>query len=229
MKPLRFATHSKLVQDISTAYGWLPAARYTNLRDVRTFDKVGFIDIDWKSYDFGKHLAAVKLTRPMLTVAKDWMEEHELPRIIDNAYELAEHAERVIIVPKVVRLKYEMENLIPEQFLFGFSTPSKYGGTEIEPEFFRRPVHLLGGSPARQLDLAEELNVHSFDCNRFTLDARFGDFFDGARFRPHPVGGYRRCIEDSIESINAAWLAKSANGKDVCFPSIASVPDAATP
>ena len=47
--------------------------------------------------------------------------------------------------------------------------------------------------------------VFSFDCNRFTLDASFGDYFDGEIFRPHPTGGYERCIEESIININALW------------------------
>ena len=49
--------------------------------------------------------------------------------------------------------------------------------------------------------------VVSFDCNRFTLDAAFGDYFDGETFRPHPVGGYDRCIIDSVKSINKLWAS----------------------
>ena len=45
----------------------------------------------------------------------------------------------------------------------------------------------------------------SRDCNRFTLDAKFGDYFDGFMFRPHPTGGYLRCIEDSLVRINSLW------------------------
>ena len=45
----------------------------------------------------------------------------------------------------------------------------------------------------------------SMDCNRFTLDAAFGDYFDGETFRPHPRGGYRRCLRESLRNINALW------------------------
>ena len=54
----------------------------------------------------------------------------------------------------------------------------------------RRPVHLLGGRPDVQRRLAELMPVFSIDTNRFTLDAAFGDYFDGEMFRPHPIGGY---------------------------------------
>jgi len=49
------------------------------------------------------------------------------------------------------------------------------------------------------------MDVFSFDCNRFTLDAQFGDYFDGETFRPHPIGGYDRCIVDSVKNINRMW------------------------
>jgi uncharacterized protein DUF6610 len=49
------------------------------------------------------------------------------------------------------------------------------------------------------------MHVRSLDCNRFTLDAAFGDYFNGEIFKPHPEGGYERCIEDSLRNINALW------------------------
>jgi catechol 2,3-dioxygenase-like lactoylglutathione lyase family enzyme len=75
-------------------------------------------------------------------------------------------------------------------------------GTLVVP---KRPVHLLGGRPDVQRRLAELMPVVSMDCNRFTLDAAYGDYFDGETFRPHPVGGYDRCLRDSIKNINKLW------------------------
>jgi hypothetical protein len=118
---------------------------------------------------------------------------------------LAEYADTVIIVPKDPWLAEHLDELIPRQFILGFSVPSSYGGTLIPPDCFRRPVHLLGGRPDLQRRLAERMSVISFDCNRFTLDAAFGDYFDGETFRPHPKGGYERCIRESIKNINALW------------------------
>jgi hypothetical protein len=48
--------------------------------------------------------------------------------------------------------------------------------------------------------------VFSIDVNRFTLDAAFGDYFDGNFFRPHPMGGYKNCLTDSIKNITDLWL-----------------------
>jgi hypothetical protein len=201
----KFLTHSKRVAMIAKRYGWLPGARYTNLRDVRTFDRLGFLDIDWTRYDFNRHLCAARSTRPLYTVARDIDDRRHLWPVIDQAHALAEYADTVIIVPKDPRLAEHLDELIPREFILGFSVPSRYGGTSIPPDCFRRPVHLLGGRPDLQRRLAERMSVISFDCNRFTLDAAFGDYFDGETFRPHPKGGYERCIRESIKNINALW------------------------
>lgn len=83
--------------------------------------------------------------------------------------------------------------------------PSKYGGTELSPYEFIGDVHLLGGRPDKQRLLGNKMKVYSFDCNRFTLDASFGDYFVGDKFVPHPIGGYDNCIKDSIKQINLIW------------------------
>ena len=97
-------------------------------------------------------------------------------------------------------------DLIPAQYVLGYSVPSKYGKTEIPPENFgQREVHLLGGRPDVQRELAKKMNVISLDCNRFTLDAGYGDYFVGDKFIPHKQGGYENCLTDSIININKIW------------------------
>lgn len=203
--PLRFATHSKRVQKIAIKYGWKPSARYTNLRDVKDFEKVHFIDIDFKNYDFDKHLFALKQTRPHLTVAFDIFDVDNIDSTLLQAEQLQKYADKVIIVPKDPRFEGVLEDSIPPQYMLGYSVPTKYGGTILEPKEFKRPVHLLGGRPDVQRKLADKMEVYSFDCNRFTLDASFGDYFVGDKFIPHPIGGYDNCITDSIKKINSIW------------------------
>ena len=202
---LKFVAHSRRVLLIAGRYGWQPAARYTNLRDVRTFGKLGFLDIHWRNYSFDSHLAAARAFRPIMTVAQDVEKANMLDGILDQAHRLAEHARYVVVVPKDPALAGVLDRAIPREFILGYSVPSRYGRTAIPPSAFRRPVHLLGGRPDVQRLLAEEMPVLSMDCNRFTLDAAYGDYFDGETFRPHPVGGYDRCIKDSIKNINALW------------------------
>src|SRR5437763_10262420 len=200
---LKFITHSKHVAMIAKRFGWLPGARYTNLRDVRCFDRLGFLDIDWKNYDYARHLDAARSTRPIVTVARDVERKCDLPLILEQANNLLAYAENVVIVPKDPSMAEDMNETIPAHFILGFSVRTRYAGTPISPSAFRRPVHLLGGRPDIQRRLADTMTVVSIDCNRFTLDAAFGDYFNGVNFRPHPIGGYDQCIEDSLANINS--------------------------
>jgi hypothetical protein len=102
--PIRFVTHSKKVQRIAAKEGWLPGARYTNLRDVTTMGRLGFLDIDWKQYNFDKHLWAAKLTRPILTVARDIDDKSQLEEVLNQAAQLRKFAQHVVVVPKDPRL-----------------------------------------------------------------------------------------------------------------------------
>lgn len=202
---IKIVNHSKKVLKIARAQGWEIGARYTNLRDIKLLGTVAFIDIDWKNYDFNKHLDAVKQIRPNMTVARDIENIDELPDILKEAEQLNKYCNSVILVPKDRRL-IDNFHLLPDEYVLGYSVPTKYGKTEIPRDNFKgRKVHLLGGRPDIQRQIAEELNVVSIDCNRFTLDAKFGDYFVGNKFIPHIQGGYDNCIKDSILNINKIW------------------------
>lgn len=209
-RPLRFLCHGKPTLKIAARFGWLPGARYTNLRDIRGFERIGMIDIEWTKYDFKKHLQAVKDTRPLLTVAQDVERSRNLQRVLDQAWELSLWCQRVVIVPKAPSLAENLLELIPKRFTLGYSVPTKCGSTRIALKCFgRRSVHLLGGRPDVQFELSKVLNVSSFDGNRFTLDAGYGDYFRRDRFVPHPTGGYYECIRSSLTEINRLWKKPS--------------------
>jgi hypothetical protein len=174
---IKFVAHSQFVLRIALRYGWMPAARYTNLRDVRKFERIGFLDVNWKDYSYRRHLEAAKSTRPFMTVARDIDDHGNLSRTLDQALELKLYCQKVVIVPKDPFLADKLDSLIPRDLMLGYSVPTRYGGTALPPEVFKRPVHLLGGRPDVQRSLANVMPVVSVDCNRFTLDAAYGDFF----------------------------------------------------
>lgn len=205
MPPIRFLCHSYTAARIAVRNGWLPGARYTNLRDVKKFSKLGFLDIDWRQYDFERHLGVARFVRPCVTVARDIVRITSLARVLDEAAELSQHACHIVIVPKSRALEHVLEKEIPPQYILGYSVPTRYGGTKIPPRAFRRRVHLLGGRPDVQRRLADTMNVVSVDGNRFTLDAAYGDYFDGKMFKAHPTDGYKRCLRHSVQSINRLW------------------------
>ncbi|MDI7384248.1 DUF6610 family protein [Cronobacter dublinensis] len=204
----KFVTHSQKVLNISIKHGWYPGARYTNLRNLKgiDFENQGFIDIDWKNYNFEKHLAAVKEKKPFLTIARDVENIFELDSILKQAEILKEHSLHVAIVPKDVCMNNRLTQLVPKEFILGYSVPTKYGGTKVSIDSFDREVHLLGGRPDVQRRLANYMNVLSLDCNRFTLDAGFGYFFNGEKFIKNNAYGYDICLEESVKNINNLWV-----------------------
>lgn len=207
MSVLKFVAHSQKVLNLSHKYGWHPGAKYTNLRDIRGIDftKKGFIDIDWKSYNFAKHLDAVRENQPFITMARDVESIHDLDTILAEAEILKKYSSHVAIIPKDVRLNNRLSELIPKEFILGYSVPTRYGGTEVSIESFDREVHLLGGRPDVQRKLADKLNVMSMDCNRFTLDAKYGYHFNGEKFIREENTGYDLCLEKSLQNITKIW------------------------
>jgi hypothetical protein len=94
--PLKFVSHSAQMLKIAMQEGWLPTARYTNLRDVRDFQTLGFIDIDWKNDDFKKHIETVRSKKPLLTVAKD----------VEAMTELNETIHQGRVITQILRWRY---------------------------------------------------------------------------------------------------------------------------
>lgn len=206
LSPRKFVCHSYAVLSIATQYGWLPGASYTNLRNVTRFEPLGFLDINWREYNFAKHLVAVKARRPLVTVAQDVTDSRCLDRILDQARELALWAGVVVVVPKCEQLLPHMPHVFPAEFVLGYSVPTRYGGTTLPPACFAdRPVHLLGGHPLVQRRLADTLHVVSLDCNRFVLEAAYGKSFDGHSFKKRGHDEYLTCVQKSIVSINRLW------------------------
>lgn len=204
---LKFVNHGPRVLNLAESYGWRPGVRYTHLRDIKniSFAGRGFLDICWRNYCFERHFAAVQTHRPYLTVARDVTDIRMLEQVLEEATQLSLLVRHVIIVPKDKELAKRLDTHIPANFMLGYSCPTRYGKTEIPPERFTRPVHILGGRPDIQRKVADLMPVYSFDCNRFTLDAAFGDFFDGQRFRPLGSHNYEKCLELSLAGINHLW------------------------
>jgi len=206
--PVRIICHSRYVIDRALPLGWQPGARYTNLRDVKHLSHVYFIDIDWRNYSFERHLNAVRQVRPTMTVARDVTDAAHIDDVLHEASILAAVAETVVIVPKDPKLMQKRRLGVPDMFRLGYSVPTKYGRTTIGPDHFTGDVHLLGGRPDVQRQLARVMRVRSLDGNRFTYDARFGDYFDGETFRPHPTGGYEECLKASLSNIRELWTGQ---------------------
>ncbi len=140
-----------------------------------------FVDQDWRNPDREKYMAALRQYKPALATVLDWERDEQLPEVLAWAAEAAQHvSEAVIVIPKVMGgISRIPEVICGKSVRLGYSVPTSFAGTELPLwEFGRRPVHLLGGSPGKQLELAHYLNVQSADGNYSTLMAiRYGQFY----------------------------------------------------
>lgn len=150
------------------------------------------------------HVETVAAVEPALTVAPDIEKGRTLAEVTRIGDRLLEHADDVIVVPKSVR-----PGEVPDRFRIGVTVASfgssapwglfEYVGTG--------PVHVLGGPPGNQLEVANTLPVASLDTSTLGMRARFGtwDRDDGAIDSPDPSWDFRRRLEYALTEYHAAW------------------------
>jgi len=139
-----------------------------------------FADQNWRAPDFDNYMAALEKHRPALATVLDWERPEQLSEVLCWA-ETAAHfvSEAIIIIPKVMGGIEELPrviNGIPVRL--GYSVPTRYAGTQLPLwEFAGWPVHLLGGSPQKQYELARYMDVRSADGNYIAKLSRNNQFF----------------------------------------------------
>jgi hypothetical protein len=125
------------------------------------------VDQDWKSPNRERYMAALETYHPHIATVLDWERDDQLTEVLSWAEEASQYVETVVIIPKVwggiAKLPREING---KPVRLGYSVPTLYGGTNTPLiEFQGWPVHLLGGSPEKQLELARQLHVVSVDTN----------------------------------------------------------------
>ena len=130
-----------------------------------------FVDNNWKQYDHSTHLNMVQYCRPHIATARDILQASDLLEILKEAEEISKYCDFVMLIPKAA-IKLPSLNF---PWLWGYSVPSSYGKCTLPPSFFGEdPVHLLGGSPSMQAELAKEMSIYSLDGNYAMNIARWG-------------------------------------------------------
>jgi len=126
-----------------------------------------FADQDYKAPNLPGYLNALRQYRPRLATVLDWERPDQFEDVMAWAEEIAAIVDTVIVIPKVVgRVDWIPDRIGGKPIRLGYSIPTRYGGTAVPPrEFGKRPVHLLGGSPHRQMRLSRLLNAVSADGN----------------------------------------------------------------
>lgn len=159
--------------EIAVAAGFEYGARLPDT----TYGPLYFADQNWKKPNREAYMKALAKRRPVMATVLDWEREEQLPEVLSWAEEAAQYARKVLIVPKVSWAEGQLPRQIGgAEVVLAFSVPTRYGGTPLPLwEFAGWPVHLLGGSPHRQMEywcyLTNIAEVVSTDGNMTNLMA----------------------------------------------------------
>lgn len=141
--------------------------RYGARLPATVYQQVWFADQDWKRPNREAYMRALAKHQPEVATVLDWEREEQFGEVMAWAEEAAQYVRRVVVIPKLPgTLERIPARIDGADVVLGYSVPTSYGASPVPLwEFGRRPVHLLGGSPHRQMDLAGYLNVASADGN----------------------------------------------------------------
>lgn len=195
---------------IARAAGWEGGVR-SGTQIYPAARPLALLDIDWKRPHWERHLKVAAAERPALAAVPDLECESQLPRLLEQAEELAPFCESLLIIPKT---EADLPGRIGGRpVILGYSVPTTYGGCPLMVTEFRdRPVHLLGGSPNKQRRLCGYLNVVSMDGNmawrlaqRCTYYDRYGGSQNKVPFEERGEHGPLEALRRSLANLNQFW------------------------
>lgn len=181
MKTIYCADGNKKYAEIAIKYRFLYGAQLPN----KVYFPPQFVDQDWEHPVRERYMNALETYRPMLATVLDLEREDQLNEVLSWAYEAAQYVtDAVIIIPKAQNIIDQIpRQLAGKEVRLGYSVVTgskKFGGTSVPQwAFTGRPVHLLGGSPKRWLELSRYLDVKSADGNYTQNMAKKNQFFCG--------------------------------------------------
>jgi hypothetical protein len=152
--------------------------------------RIAFMDNPWHGYDHTHHVAMCERIRPVAATTRDIMTKEQceqqgieyltVAETLAMAADVARYVDEVILIPKFDCIDDLPERIGDAKVVLGYSVPSSYGATEVDPDAFRgRPIHLLGGSWPRQHALLHHLgeDIVSLDSNYMSRMSAFGSYW----------------------------------------------------
>ena len=174
-----------------------------------------FCDQDWRKPNRKRYMAALAKHRPHMASVLDLEQESQLDEVLSWSEDATQWVDVVMIIPKIFSIIEKLPRSIgSKQVRLGFSVPTKFAGTSVPCwEFGGWPVHLLGGSPHKQMELAHYMNVHSADGNYANLMAtKYNKFWHNSKWHELAKhGGHVDhdapyvAFERSCKNIMEAW------------------------
>lgn len=139
-----------------------------------------FADQDWKSPNRYKYMSYVHKYQPRVATVLDLEHRNQLSEVLSWTEEISLIVESIVIIPKCTGVIGKLPKIVNgKKIILGYSVPTKYGSTSLHPKFFDGwDVHLLGGSPEKQISYKSQMNVVSIDCNYHSMKAnKFGEYW----------------------------------------------------
>lgn len=163
--------------EIATQTGFLYGAQLPDT----VYGPLHFADQNWKNPNRERYIAELKKHRPFMASVLDWESPDQLEEVLGWAEDAAQFVETVMIIPKVIGGIARLPRVIGGKVVrLGYSVPTRHGGTSVPVwEFYGWPIHLLGGNPHRQYEIARYINVISIDGNMAQkMATRYCAFYD---------------------------------------------------
>lgn len=132
-----------------------------------TYFPLYFADQDWRAPVRERYMAALAEKRPHMATVLDLERPDQLSEVLGWAEEAAQYVDVVCVIPKYSGAIARLPRTIGgAEVRLAYSVPTRYAGTEVPVwEFAGWPVHLLGGSPHKQMEMSRYMNVVSADGN----------------------------------------------------------------
>lgn len=162
IKKIYCAGGNKRFAEIAIEAGFLYGSQVPEKIYYNTF----FLDQNWKSPNKTLYIETVKNHQPYMATVIDIECGKTKAMALEWAEEIAPYVGKIVIIPKIEYCP--PTKIAGTDVIVGYSVPTRYGGTRIPFEFFQsRKVHLLGGSPHKQMELfmAHPQTIYSFDGN----------------------------------------------------------------
>lgn len=183
---------------------------------------IQFVDINYREPDWDRHLLMVERFRPRYATVPDLSETKVLQQDIDRALRQIDQISPYCDIPLVVPKLASQLALLPGHIAIGLSVVSRYGGIQsMEMEMFPllsgRRIHLLGGSPHKQMEVYRYLSCYttimSADGNMFQYMSGRGKYWHRGKWIRHPYASQMprnprvvpECLLWSLHNIREAW------------------------
>jgi hypothetical protein len=134
---------------------------------------IQFADQDWSQPDKDGYIKALKQYKPRVATILDWERPEQRREVFEWAETVASIVDVLILIPKWFGAAREIPSTIGgKEIRIGIPCGPYQSAAALPLEIAGRPVHVLGGQPHRQMDLAGYLNVVSVDCSVTAYMAR---------------------------------------------------------